>query len=138
MVAVYTINTIGNVAKELLHTFKEQKVFAFDGELGAGKTRLIAELCALLGVLHTVSSPTYSIINEYGAGNNKIYHLDLYRMQDEQEALDAGVEEALFSGGYCFAEWASKVPTLFPEDTVWVTIEILPDGYRRLTANEEG
>lgn len=94
------------------------KVFAFHGEMGAGKTTFIRAVCEALGARDVVSSPTFSIINEYETPVAKIFHMDLYRIKDGQEAIDAGVEEAFYSGDTCFVEWPAKAPELFPAETV--------------------
>jgi tRNA threonylcarbamoyladenosine biosynthesis protein TsaE len=87
--------------------------------MGAGKTTFIKAICKQLGVTGAVSSPTYSIINQYAAANGKtVYHLDLYRLKDEEEALQAGVEECFYSGEYCLVEWPDKTPGLLPENTL--------------------
>src|SRR5215211_5600042 len=107
--------------------WKEQPnalVFAFHGEMGAGKTTLIAALCREKGSTDALSSPTFSIINEYVYQNSgteeKIYHIDLYRLKDEEEVVAAGVEDCLYSGALCLVEWPEKAPHLFDERTVHV------------------
>ncbi len=113
---------------------KEQKVFAFHGEMGAGKTTLILALCEKLGTGEHGSSPTFSIINEYGyskAGEQKIiYHIDLYRLRDEAEVIQAGVEDCVYSGEICFVEWPEKAPALFDQQTAHVYISILSENER--------
>ena len=110
---------------------------AFEGEMGAGKTTFIAELCRQLQVSSAVSSPTFSIINEYLSPNGSVYHLDLYRIKDEEEAIQAGVEELLHSGSTCFVEWPSRAPGLFPDDTVWVSFTISGADTRKLSINPD-
>ena len=111
-----------------------RRVFAFHGPMGAGKTTLITALCRAKGVADTMSSPTFSIINEYRFQENgseqKIYHMDLYRLRDEEEATTAGVEDVLYSGQTCFVEWPEKAPGLFDEHTLHVTITPLTDTER--------
>lgn len=111
-------------------------VFAFHGSMGAGKTTLIHALCAEKGVQDVVGSPTFSIINEYAytcEGTPKaIFHMDLYRLKDEEEARQAGVEDVLYSGHICLVEWPEKAPAIFPDDTVHVFIETIGDKIRKL------
>lgn len=111
---IYSLDEIGEAVKWLLKQAGNRKIIAFHGDLGAGKTTLISALCKFLGVEDPVSSPTFSIINLYNSvGGEKIFHLDLYRLKDEQEAIEAGVEDCLSSGSYCFVEWPERVPELF-------------------------
>lgn len=111
-------------------------VFAFEGSMGAGKTTFITALCYAKGIKTTVSSPTFSLINEYGyieKGIAKtIYHIDLYRIKDEQEAISAGIEDCLYSGNICFVEWPQKAPTILPENTVHIHIDVLGENTRLL------
>jgi tRNA threonylcarbamoyladenosine biosynthesis protein TsaE len=115
----------------------ERRVFAFHGPMGAGKTTLITALCRAKGVQDTMSSPTFSIINEYvyreNGSERKIYHMDLYRLRDEEEATTAGVEDVLYSGHTCFVEWPEKAPGLFDNDVQHVTITPLSDTDRLVT-----
>jgi tRNA threonylcarbamoyladenosine biosynthesis protein TsaE len=101
--------------------------------MGAGKTTFISAVCRVLGVSGTIGSPTFSIINEYASARGRIFHMDLYRLKDEEEAMQAGVEDALYSGDYCFVEWPEKAPGLFPPGTVNVTIEAMNESTRKLT-----
>lgn len=103
------------VAKELISKFKH-KIILFEGELGAGKTTLIKELVKQLGSEDEVSSPTFSIVNEYDSRNGKIFHFDFYRIKSEEEALDFGTEEYLDSGNWCFIEWPDKIKNLLFDD----------------------
>jgi tRNA threonylcarbamoyladenosine biosynthesis protein TsaE len=119
------------LAKQMLRSFGNQKVIAFYGEMGAGKTTIIKALCEELGVTDTVSSPTFSIVNEYrGAGGQKIYHFDFYRLKTPLEAYDMGYEEYLYSKAYCFIEWPEKLEELMPLEHESVTIK--KDGETRL------
>ena len=109
------------IAKQILEYTLTHKKFAFYGEMGVGKTTLIKALSLQLGVTDLVSSPTFSIVNEYQADENKkIYHFDFYRIEDEQEAYDLGYEEYFFSNDYCFIEWSEKIPNLIEESMVQV------------------
>jgi tRNA threonylcarbamoyladenosine biosynthesis protein TsaE len=96
--------------------------------MGTGKTTFIAALCRAKGVQSIPSSPTFSLINEYTLmSGDPIYHIDLYRLRDEEEAREAGVEDCLFSGNFCLVEWPEKAPGIFPENTLHVRIETLPE-----------
>jgi tRNA threonylcarbamoyladenosine biosynthesis protein TsaE len=110
------------VAKELLNA-TPHRVWLLKGEMGAGKTTLIKAICEELGVDSGMSSPTFSIVNQYtGAAREPIYHFDFYRLKNEAEALDIGVEEYLESGHYCFLEWPEKIVHLIPPDSFQVRI----------------
>lgn len=113
-----------HVAKELLTFANGDKFFIFEGEMAAGKTTFIKAFCAILGVEDVVSSPTFSIVNEYVSKVGKVYHFDFYRLKNMQEAYDIGYEEYFYSGDYCLVEWPSKVEDLLPENYVKVEIEI--------------
>lgn len=110
---------IETAAKNFLEIVKEPTVVAFHGEMGAGKTTFISAICHCLAVTDAVSSPTYAIINQYKTREgNQVYHLDLYRLKDEEEALMAGVEECFYSGSWCFVEWPEKATGLLPAHTI--------------------
>lgn len=112
------------IAGMLLADSGNRRVFAFFGEMGAGKTTLIKELCRKLGVEEIVTSPTFTIVNEYRSGNGEpVYHFDFYRIKSESEAFDLGYENYLYSGNYCFVEWPEKIASLLPANIVTVTIE---------------
>ena len=111
-----------------------KKVILFHGEMGVGKTTLIKQLCKTLGVTGATSSPTFSLVNEYEANNNQlVYHFDFYRLNNEVEALDMGIDDYLYSSNRCFIEWAEKIPNLIPETHSVITISLLTDGKRSLT-----
>ena len=121
------INSVGElpeVARKLLGTFPDDRFFAFFGKMGVGKTTLIKEICAALGVRENVCSPTFAIVNEYSTEEGEpVYHFDFYRMKSVAEAYDIGYEEYFYSGCYCFTEWTEKVEELLPERYVRVDIE---------------
>lgn len=136
MVVNFSLNEIRGVARAVLDLVKGPVVFAFHGEMGAGKTTLIHAFCDELGVKDPVSSPTFSIINEYRSADGKpVYHLDLYRLKDEQEAIGAGVEDCLYAQAFCLVEWPEKAPALFPEHTVHCYIERNGNDTRNLRIN---
>ena len=100
--------------------------------MGAGKTTLIKSLCECLGTTEPVTSPTFSIVNEYIGANSRIYHFDFYRLKNETEALDMGYEEYFYSGAYCFIEWPEKIPGLLPEHYISVGISETADNSREI------
>ena len=128
----FHLQDIEKAAAAVWQTFPLQRIFAFHGSMGAGKTTFIHTLCALKGVTDTVGSPTFSIINEYRYPGGKIFHLDLYRLRDEEEALRAGVEDVLYSGELCLVEWPDRAPGLFPPDTVHIRLETLDPDTRKI------
>jgi len=136
MDVIYGLNDLRHVARRLLEVSRDQKVFAFHGEMGAGKTTFIHALCEELKVTSVVGSPTYAIINEYLFEKGKIFHIDLYRVRDEDEALQAGVEDCLYSGAFCFVEWPGRAPALFPDNTVHVHLQAIDDVNRRIRIGE--
>lgn len=120
-------------ATDLLEKCSTARVFAFDGKMGAGKTTFIKHLCEEMGTEDVVNSPTFAIVNVYDIANGEeVYHFDCYRIKDIREAMDFGAEEYLYSGNYCFIEWAEMIESLLPDDTVWVKIEVLENGEREL------
>lgn len=115
------------VARSLLETFANDRFFAFFGNMGVGKTTLIKEICAMLGVNDNVCSPTFSIVNEYvGSDGMSIFHFDFYRLKNIEETYDMGYEEYFYSGNYCFVEWSEKVETLLPD--TYIRIDIVEEG----------
>jgi len=128
-----TISDLPSIASEIISYVKDARIFLFYGDMGAGKTTLIKSLCAALGSDDNITSPTFSIVNEYRAAGNKIYHFDFYRLKDQTEALDIGCEEYFYSGNYCFIEWPEKIPALLPEHFIKIQITILSNGARQVT-----
>ena len=124
------------VAAEFLFEIGDKKVIAFHGHLGAGKTTFIRAVCDIKQVKNAVSSPTYSIINEYEHEGETIFHIDLYRLKDEQEAVQAGVEDCLYSGDLCLVEWPEKAAGLFPDGTVHVYLEVTDQFTRRIVIGD--
>jgi len=111
-----TLGELDDVAQELVQSINDFSVIVFHGEMGAGKTTLIKAIVKAMGVTDVISSPTFSIVNEYTANSNKpIFHFDFYRIKKETEAYDIGTEEYFDSGNYCFVEWPEKIPSLLPE-----------------------
>lgn len=136
MVVEFTLDTIETAAEALLSNTTSRKVIAFHGEMGAGKTTLIHAICEKLGVKDAVGSPTFSIINEYKSGKGEtIYHMDLYRLKDEQEAINAGVEDCLYSGNLSLVEWPEKAPGIFPPDCIHCYLKSNGYNARKLQIN---
>ncbi len=136
MVVVYNISQIHDVAGQVLAQFGNKKVWAFYAPMGAGKTTFIHALCNVLQVTDVVSSPTFAIINEYTSPRfTTIYHMDWYRLKSEEEAINAGVEDALQQGDLSLVEWPEKVPDLLPDDVVNITIELLDAATRQMKIN---
>jgi tRNA threonylcarbamoyladenosine biosynthesis protein TsaE len=132
MEITFSLEEINTVADQIIAQ-NPNKVILFYGEMGVGKTTLIKQLCKKLGVLEATSSPTFSLVNEYQTKDNQIvYHFDFYRLKQEMEALDMGADDYLYSGNWCFIEWAEKIPNLIPEEHSVLTIELLPDNKRFL------
>lgn len=128
-------NELDAVAKKLLNQFGEQRVFAFYGKMGAGKTTFIQSICKILGTTDNVTSPTFALINEYRTGNMKsIFHFDFYRIKEIEEAFDLGYEDYLYSGNYCLIEWPEMIEPLLPDQFVQVNIEVSDDETRVITA----
>jgi tRNA threonylcarbamoyladenosine biosynthesis protein TsaE len=111
------------ISKQFLEDTEGRTVFAFDGDMGVGKTTFIKQICKAMGIEEEASSPTYGFVNEYSSPvYGIIYHFDCYRIQDEMEAYDIGIEEYLYSENYVFIEWPKNIDNLLPENTVWVKI----------------
>lgn len=128
----FHLQEIGPAAAAFWRRFPAGTVFAFHGEMGAGKTTFIHALCRLKGVTDTVGSPTFSIINEYKYPGGKIFHIDLYRLKDEEEALRAGVEDVLYSGELCLVEWPDRAPGIFPAGTIHLEISVIDRDIREI------
>lgn len=129
----YTLQELPLIAQKIISSV-EKKIVLFNGEMGAGKTTLIKELVKQLGVEDAVSSPTFSLVNEYHTNNGKkIYHFDFYRIEDEEEAYDIGIEDYFYDkDAWCFIEWGEKVENLLPLDIVNINIEVIDANNRTL------
>ncbi len=136
MQKTYSEAELKEVAAWLWQLMPPHKVAALHGQMGTGKTTLVHALCDHLNVQDAVSSPTFSIINEYAfeeeGKQQTIYHIDLYRLKDEEEAVRTGVEDTLFSGAYCFVEWPEIAPEILPENTLHVFITLTDGGKRHI------
>ena len=130
----FTLNEIHQTAAVVYEVGKNHIVWAIHGQMGAGKTTFIHALCEYLGVTSSIGSPTYSIINEYkGASDSTIYHMDLYRLKDEEEALQAGVEDCILSGHLCLIEWPEIAKGLLPDDCFHIYIHLINPLQRSIT-----
>lgn len=119
------LEELNNVVRAVLNDFRTEKIFLLNGDLGAGKTTIIKEFAKVLGYLGVVQSPTYSLVNEYPLANSrKIFHFDLYRLRDMQEAINIGIEDYLESKQYCFIEWHEVIDALLPEDCILINIKL--------------
>lgn len=131
----FTLEEIDRAARLFWELSGNTRIFAFHGPLGAGKTTFIAALCRARSVIDAPSSPTYSLINDYLLTDEKgekkhFYHMDMYRVKEEEEAIQAGVEDCLYSGAVCFIEWPEKIPGLLPEETLHVFLSVKGEGRR--------
>jgi tRNA threonylcarbamoyladenosine biosynthesis protein TsaE len=127
-----SFSQIPNSASEIIKFAEDSRIFLFYGDMGAGKTTLIKALCERLGTTETVTSPTFSIVNEYEGNDERIYHFDFYRLKNETEALDMGYEEYFYSGAYCFIEWPEKIPNLLPDHYISIKISVEDDNLRQI------
>ncbi|MBK8517640.1 MAG: tRNA (adenosine(37)-N6)-threonylcarbamoyltransferase complex ATPase subunit type 1 TsaE [Saprospiraceae bacterium] len=121
-----------DIARSLLSECQESKIFALTGNLGAGKTTLIRYLCRQLGYTGEVTSPTFSLINEYQTKSGPVYHMDLYRVKNIEEAQDFGIEEYLYSGNYCFIEWPEILEDILDSNIYSITITPSLSGERKI------
>lgn len=127
---------LADTASSILEYAGNEKIFLFQGEMGAGKTTLIKSLCQQLGMEENVSSPTYSLVNEYALPKGKIYHFDFFRIKNELEAFDLGFEEYLSSGDYCFIEWPEMIPNLWPINFIEIKIVEEMGGLRKISVQK--
>ncbi|MDR1504699.1 MAG: tRNA (adenosine(37)-N6)-threonylcarbamoyltransferase complex ATPase subunit type 1 TsaE [Prevotella sp.] len=132
-ITIKSLESIDQAATEFVKSMGDNTVFAFRGEMGAGKTTFIKAICEKLGVSDTINSPTFAIVNEYRSDSGElIYHFDFYRINKAEEAFDFGYEDYFYSGSLCFIEWPELIENLLPADTVNVSIKVLEDGSRRV------
>ena len=129
----FGLTGLQEAAAEFLSAKGNGSIFVFEGEMGAGKTTFISELCRQLGAEDDFGSPTFSIVNEYlDSSGSPIYHFDFYRIENPQEALDMGVEEYFNSGDLCLIEWPDRLGTLLPQDATIVKIRVNDDDTRTI------
>jgi len=133
LIRIPDLSSINDAARELINTFPDKRIFAFYGEMGAGKTTLIKALCRVLQVTDVTSSPSFGLIYEYRTrGSDSVYHFDFYRIEHLEEAYDIGYEEYIDSGQYCFIEWPEKIASLLPPETVNVNLQIVGNNERTI------
>jgi tRNA threonylcarbamoyladenosine biosynthesis protein TsaE len=137
MELIFTLANIREKAQKFWDSVNSKKVIAFHGEMGSGKTTFIHALCEEMKVTSSITSPTFSIINEYVSPHGNIFHIDLYRLKDEEEAIRAGVEDCLYSGNFCLIEWPEKAPGILPENTMHVFLDFIDSQTRRLRLNDK-
>ena len=128
----YHTGDLKNIARDILMQCNESNVFAFTGNLGAGKTTMIKEMCKELGYTGQVTSPTFSLINEYATDTDLIIHMDLYRLKNTSEALDIGIEEYFYNDFYCFIEWPDVVFPLLHFVYYQITINVNDENVRKI------
>ncbi len=129
----YRLDNIESALAEILPLLKEYKILLFEGNMGAGKTTLISALIKSMGSKDDVSSPTFSIVNEYHTDAGKVFHFDFYRIENEEEVHQLGIEEYFYSGEYCFIEWAQNVQRFLPENYVSVHIQTIDEYTREIS-----
>ncbi len=130
---IFSLDNLPEAARAFIEAMGENRIFAFEGEMGAGKTTFITEVCRQLGASDDSGSPTFSIVNEYCASDGSpIYHFDFYRLDSPAEALDMGAEDYFYSGHLCLMEWPDRLGPLLPDETVEVRITEMPDGKRMI------
>lgn len=136
-IQISSLENIREAAKEFIAAMDDRTVFAFRGNMGAGKTTFIKAICEELGVEDVINSPTFAIVNEYRSEETGelIYHFDFYRINKFSEAEDIGTEDYFYSGALCFIEWPEKIEELLPGDVVEVNISENPDGTRTVTVD---
>ncbi len=133
MELIYDLNELNAVVKAVWEKNKQKKVWLFYAQMGCGKTTFINALCKLLQVDEVSSSPTFSIINEYKSDLvGTVYHLDLYRLKDDEEAINAGVEDVLYSNQYCFVEWPEKAMDIMPNNVCEIYMKLIDDNRRQI------
>ena len=136
MELTYTLNQIEETACAVVKAMQGNQLFAFYGQMGAGKTTLIKAICRQLGVTEEVNSPTFAIVNEYEGTNQTIYHFDFYRINRPEEALDFGLYDYFDSGNPCLMEWPEYIEPLLPEDTIKIEITVIDNNTRKIKMDD--
>ncbi|MGP1515371.1 MAG: tRNA (adenosine(37)-N6)-threonylcarbamoyltransferase complex ATPase subunit type 1 TsaE [Bacteroidales bacterium] len=133
---IHSLDNIQTAAKEFVTSIGENRIFAFNGEMGVGKTTFIKAICQVLNVEDNVCSPTFAIVNVYKSfDTGEVYHFDFYRLNEPSQALDIGIEEYFYSGNYCFIEWAENIREFIPEKCIFVDIIEQEDTSRKVIAH---
>jgi tRNA threonylcarbamoyladenosine biosynthesis protein TsaE len=137
----FSLDNIKEIATRLWKTAGDTKVFAFHGEMGSGKTTFIHALCDVKGIKDAVTSPTFSIINEYNyredGTEKKLFHLDLYRLKDEEEVIRAGIEDCIYSNNICLVEWPDRAANIYPTNTMHIYISVVDEKNRKLLTDDK-
>ena len=134
IIQIDSLEQIGEAAQQFINEMGDNRLFAFYGKMGAGKTTFIKAVCEVLGVEDVINSPTFAIVNEYRSDSDElIYHFDFYRIKKLEEVYDMGYEDYFYCGALCFIEWPELIEELLPLDTVKIRIEEQPDGTRLIT-----
>ena len=136
MELTYTLQQIEQTAQAVVNAMKNNQLFAFYGQMGAGKTTLIKAICRQLGVQEEVNSPTFAIVNEYEGTKSTIYHFDFYRINRPEEALDFGLYDYFDSGNPCLMEWPECIEPLLPDDTIKITITVIDNNTRKIKMDD--
>ena len=136
-IRIKEIERLPEAAAQFIEGMQPGRVYAFYGRMGAGKTTFISEVCRLLESEDEASSPTFSIVNQYDTRRwGRVYHLDCYRLDSEEDAFDIGIEDYFNSGSACFVEWPERIEGLLPDNVVNVTLEVAENDERILTVEE--
>lgn len=123
MKLTYQLSELKEISKKIISQFNTPKTLLFYGEMGVGKTTLIKELVKQLGVLDITSSPTFSIVNEYKGKKHSVFHFDFYRITNEEEVYDIGIEDYFYQNAWCFIEWPEQIPNILPEDSIVIILK---------------
>ncbi len=128
----FSLEDLASIAAEIISSVKNKTLLSY-GEMGVGKTTFIKEICQQLGILDNISSPTFSLVNEYQTSKKeKVFHFDFYRIEEEEEALDIGIEEYFDSDEWCLVEWPENIENLLPLDAAQIHLSILDDEQRNI------
>ena len=131
-----SLGDLDNVARKIIAYASSNEIWLFLGEMGVGKTTIIKVICKELGIIDEVQSPTFSIVNEYLTDKDeKVYHFDFYRIENESEALDIGIEDYISKNNWCFLEWSEKIPNLIPINVNYINFKVLEDNTRTIELN---
>lgn len=126
-----------NVSQEILNSFPDNRIFFLKGNLGAGKTTLIQYFCENIGVTEQVVSPSFALVNIYKSPKGEIYHLDLYRLKKQEEAVDLGIEDYLYSGNYVFIEWPEIIADIYYSDLIEIDIQLVNNEIRKIEVEKK-